>query len=360
MKNIKYVYPLYERRGVDVNNVEQDIYGAVKSIPKASLAGIGILGVWGYSKIKRMLAFRKAKKEIVNSGEEFLEEIERWHALNDKKLAKVCASAVNNLNVQIQNLEKQYKAVEQENANNPNFSGISDREKKQQVDKVLDVISKKLKRQVDDYFKGLNSWSTGLLKNYTDEIFANLVDEKLSSEISKSLRGTKRTNEGVSDVVRKFNFTKLSKKQVKQIEGLWLKEIMEVNAKAGDMTTSNMDKIKRKYFKGDEYAPFASIFEMDIPKGFMTTEKVNDIKSYINELSSFLKYVDKDLLKQVDAKEHADASPNDDDQDGTKPYTAPSTQPSAPSTNTQSVAESSVNAFKTKLYESKHRINKNK
>lgn len=344
MNNIKYVYPLYERRGVDVNNVEQDLYGAIKTIPKAAAAGVGILSVWGYSKIKRMLAFRKAKNEIENYGDDFLEEIERWHSLNDKKLDTVCANAVLNYKRQIQSLEEQYKQIEQENANNPNFSGIPDRVKKQQVDKVLDVISKKLKHQVDEYYRGVNTWSTSLLKNYTDDIFATLIDEKMSKKINNSLRDSHRKNEGVSDVVGKFNFTKLSKKQVKKIEGLWLKKIMEVNSMAADMTNANVDTIKKKYFKQKgPLTSLAAIFELDVPKGFMTSETVDNIKSYIAELLGYLRYVDKDLMKNVDVD-----------------YNAPSEEPAQPTpTPTPSVAESASMVFLNRLNESKERI-KNK
>lgn len=308
--NIKYVYPILEVRGVDVNNIEQDLYGAVKSIPKASALGVGVLGAIGYSKIKRYMKFRKAKSDISKFGNEFLEEITEWHELNDNKLSQVCESAVTNYKNQIKNLSKQYKNIEQQQSQNPNFKGIPDSAKKEHVDTIIKMLSDKLKRQIDDYYKGLNTWSVSLLKQYTEEIFVSLIDKSMSTKIN-DMRSSKKTkngvHEGIVDTIKKYSFTRLSKQQVKELEGVWLKTIMRVNAEASDITNQRIQEIRQTYFKSnDNIGVLGDLFDMNAPKGFMTSEVVNNIKAYISDLASTIQYVDKKLISdiQVNAEDY--------------------------------------------------------
>lgn len=313
MKDIKYVYPLYEVRGVGAHNIEQDLYGAVKSVPKYTAMGIGVLGAIGFSKIKRILKFRKAKKQIAKGGAEILSDIEKWHELNDGKLAKICETSVNNYKTQVSLLKKQYKENEKyANSIQANsYVEPSPHDKKLQLDKITTALVQQLKLKFEEYNKGLNAWSVGKLKSYTETIFANLKDENLSRKYAalKQANAVDRIErqglrEGaISNAISNNFLTALSKKQVKTLEGLWLKEIMEVNAKAGDITNKCVEDIKTNYFKGSNknytIAALANVLEMDGPKGFMTTESLDEIKSYIDDITGEFKYVDKKMMDSI-------------------------------------------------------------
>lgn len=322
--------PINERVGVSTDNVEQDLYGLAKAIPKKTIMGVGVLGAIGFSKIKRAIKYNKAKKNVKIYGEDFVSEIENWHELNDSKFNNICANSVKNYKQQIKQLEERYKQLEKYYINNPKSSVDSDgnvvnqtyvqpspEEKKAQIDNLVKAISSKLKIAFDEYNKGLNAWSKGLLKNYTEDLFSNLGDNNLTKKYMalKQANALNKLGENtsesfvaeasISDAITKNYVTALSKKQIKELEGLWLKEIMRVNAQASDITESKINSINAKNFKGSDSGikTLSNILTFDGPKGFMTTETLSEIKSYIDEMSSSLKYVDKNLLQTIAPKE---------------------------------------------------------
>ncbi|MGL5691953.1 MAG: hypothetical protein ACRDD8_14185 [Bacteroidales bacterium] len=306
MKEIRYVYHIYE--GVGPDNIEQDLYGAVKKAPVAVGAAVGALAMFGYSRISRMLAYQKAKKLTNVYADDFLDDIVEWHELNDSKMENVCNAAATNYKAEIKRLSVEFAKLQKANAD-------IDIEKAQYeaLEKLKQHLNTKLKQQLDSYIDGINGWAVGLLQSYTDKLFAGIVDEKMSKKIQNSVyfntlnktfkkESKNFVSESIGDNLS-LKFTKLSKKQTAELTSLWLKQIMRINSEGGDITKQSLDAMKSKYFsdKKSGLSSFSSIFDLDTPQGFMTSSNLNELRAYMQDVVENINYIDRKFAETVQA-----------------------------------------------------------